>query len=1069
MKTLATALGALVLGLPAVAQVFHQNFDSVTGSGGGVFLSGSGSGGLDEWDSGLLNETVWGYTARYAKADMEVHGQPGAGVNGSGAAQLIVSNVSHDLMDEPFSAATGTGGGVFLTSDGTVPNVSGNTQNWDDGIGAESAFFATRDGGTLNGTVAAQAALNSGYSDHAGEIVVHGASGAWYGGMSFLVPTGFPGGGGVLQNSGFDWNFWWPPPTGWQWSGNCTTGYCSVVIMDPVSSGYTMPPVSPPYIIKTWGTSSLWQDVMASPGQTWEMTCYSWHRAAEPLYGGKHLDMILSFLDVNGVELDSVSEVILDENTPLEQWFLNTPLQLSAPPGTFYVRAKFQVDGPGGGSVYIDSVSLEAISGAPQFDYTAYSLTARVRGVVNPGQGEQYGTYNLRIEDSRRNRLVFPSVGAATGEWVTLGGTLDEAIEMDANSQPATGVFNPSSPTLRVIIGYDSSWGTGGALQVDDIYFSNSFTHGSNWANTMRWSDITPPVVADPRRLALWADVAGTQPGGAYQVRVEAYRIVPALNQNFSTVTGTGQVTQLVNAGGSSGSSSDWDSGLQDETAVAGTKTCVVTVPNGGIWARGVTTGGNPGGAAVIEAHEISRNDSTSYWWVQANFGYQLLASTNLANVNLTATIKGTWSTSLLEKAGHYELRILDADQDYIGFDVLANNTWQSVGGPLSNTNVSGAFGSGNGVFDPNKGPFTVAVYMKGTATSWDWGGKLTIDNLYITPPAEGYELETGRLWFDGIADGSFQRIGGELGEAESTVPPVGGVLASPVVYNWDRGITGEGAFYGTSYGTLGPVSVQGCEGCGTLGTKGGRLDVSGITGTWFWAGSVWRDVVISLTDLTRVRLTCDLKGTWGVTPGPIILRAEDTQGHNLEFQCNADNQWHAVGGTLNTATSVGTPFNKNRGKYNFTIILYTHDQSYEDANATVWFDNFKLEYNDPTNGWQTVIFEDFEDCIGPTPGFLDDSGQPDGLRIGVGMEQGSATWGAGGALTADNLSFAPIPTSSDPDTDIDLVDFAAVQRCFTGAGTPASPPCQLYDADGDGDVDFVDVQAYFLFASGPE
>lgn len=1069
MKTLATALGVLALSLPATAQVFHENFDNVTGSGGGVFLDGSGFGELPDWDTGLFGETVFGSTVRYAKATMEVHGQPTAGVDGTGAGQIIVGGVSHDLLDESFLGATGTGGGVFLTSDGTVPNVSCTVTGWDDGITGESAFYVSHDGGTLNGTFSVLAAMGGGYTDNAGQAIVQGASGHWYAGIGFAVPTGFPGGGGVLQNTGFDWNYWWPPPTGWQWSGSCTTGYCSVVILDPVSSGYTMPPVSPPYIIKTWGTSSLWQDVMASPGQTWELTCYSWHRAAEPLHDGKHLDMILSFLDVDGNVLDTTSEVILDENTPLEEWFLNTPLQLTAPPDTFYVRAKFQVDGPGGGSVYIDSVSLQAISGAPQFDYTAYGLWAKVRGVVDPGQGQQYGTYNLRIEDSRHNRLVFPSVGPATGDWVTIGGTLDQAIEMDANSQPATGVFNPSSPTLKVILGYDHSWGSGGALQVDDLYFSNEFTHGSDWTNALQWSDITPPVESDPRNLALWADVAGTQPDANYQVRVEAYRNVDPLNQNFSTVTGTGQVTQLISAGGSSGGSSDWENGLLDETAVAGTKNAVVTVPNGGAWARGVTTGGNPGGAAVIEAHEIALNDSTSNWWVQAHFPYQRLASTNLADVNLTATVKGTWNTGLLESAGLYQLRILDAAQDYIGFEVLANGAWQTVGGPLSTTNVSGKFGSGNGVFDPNGGPFTVAVYMQGTQSSWNWGGKLTIDNLYITPPPVPYQLEIGRLWFDGVADGTFQHVGGDLSTAQTNLPPVGGVLAAPVVYNWDRGISGEGAFYGTSFGTLGPVSVQGCEGCGTAGTKGGRLDVTGITGTWFWAGAVWRNVTISLADLSRVRLTCDLKGTWGTTPGPIVLRAEDTQGHNLEFTCDADDAWHAVGGTLNTATVVGAPFNQSRGLYNFTIILYTHNEEYEDPDATVWFDNFKVEYNHPTYGWQTVVFEDFEDCIGPTPGFLDDAGALDGLRVAVGMEDGSATWGTGGTLTADNVAFSPIPVSSDPDTDIDLIDLAAVQRCFTGSGGTPGGPCEDFDADGDGDVDFVDVQAYFLFVSGPE
>jgi hypothetical protein len=1067
-KTLAAVVVALACGLMAPAQVFNEDFNRVTGTGGGVFLDGAGSGGLAEWDTGLLGENIFGSTLRYARATMAVHGNPSGGVNGTGAGEITVANVSHNLLNETFAEATGLGGGVFLTGDGSTPNQSANTPSWDTGVTIENAFFATYGGGTLNGTVSAQAALGGGYTDHAGQITVQGVTGPWYGGLAFALASGFPGGGGVLQNAGFDWNHWWPPPTGWQWTGNCTTGYCSVVIMHPQTYGYTMTPVSEPYIIKTWGESSVYQDVMATPGQTWELTCYSWHRAAEPLYGAKHLDMIMGFYDANGTLLADTTATIMTPETPQEQWILNTPIQMVAPAGTLNARATLKVTGTGGGSVYFDDVTFHAISGAPQFDYSAYSLTAKVRGIVNEGAGEHYGTYNLRIEDSRRNRLVFPSVGVASGEWVTVGGNLATAIEMDANSAPATGVFNPSSPTLKVILGYDGSWGTGGTIQIDDILFTNSFTYGSNWSNVMFWNNVLPPAVGDPRKLALWADLKGTVPGGNYQVRAEAYRNVPSLNESFSAVTGTGVTTQLVNPGGSSGQSGDWDNGLRNETAVAGSSNVVVTSPNGGMWARGVTTGGNPGGAAVIEGHEIAINDSTSNWWVQANFGYQMLASTNLANVTLTATMKGEWNSGLLEQAGRYQLRILDAAQDYIGFEVLANGSWQNVGGPLSTTNVLGKQGSGDGVFDPTNGPFTVAIYMKGTETDWNWGGKVTVDNLYITPAPQPYRQEVGRMWFNGVADGTFQRLGGALGDAGTTFPPVGGVLAVPVVYDWDRGITGEGAFYGTSSGALGPVSVQGCAGCGTNDTKGGRLDVTGISTNWFWAGAVWRDVPISLTDLSRVRFTADLKATWGATTGPIVLRAEDGSSHNLEFTCNADNQWHLVGGTLDTATAVGTPFNQERGRYNFTIIVYTHTQT-EDPNATVWFDNVKIEYNHPTNGWQTVRLETFENCIGPTPGFLNDSGQPDSLAVAVSMEKGSATWGSGGTLTVDNVSFAPIPQSSDADTDIDLIDLAAVQRCYTGSGVTAGAPCNAYDADGDGDVDFMDVRAYLLFFGGPQ
>lgn len=44
-----------------------------------------------------------------------------------------------------------------------------------------------------------------------------------------------------------------------------------------------------------------------------------------------------------------------------------------------------------------------------------------------------------------------------------------------------------------------------------------------------------------------------------------------------------------------------------------------------------------------------------------------------------------------------------------------------------------------------------------------------------------------------------------------------------------------------------------------------------------------------------------------------------------------------------------------------------------------------------------------------------------------------------------------------DVDGDVDLVDFATFQVCFTGAGGPAGGSCWIADLDGDGDVDLVD------------
>ncbi len=49
------------------------------------------------------------------------------------------------------------------------------------------------------------------------------------------------------------------------------------------------------------------------------------------------------------------------------------------------------------------------------------------------------------------------------------------------------------------------------------------------------------------------------------------------------------------------------------------------------------------------------------------------------------------------------------------------------------------------------------------------------------------------------------------------------------------------------------------------------------------------------------------------------------------------------------------------------------------------------------------------------------------------------------------------VPGDADGDGDVDLVDYAVMQRCFTGAGGAAVGGCGALDVDGDGDVDLVD------------
>lgn len=56
-----------------------------------------------------------------------------------------------------------------------------------------------------------------------------------------------------------------------------------------------------------------------------------------------------------------------------------------------------------------------------------------------------------------------------------------------------------------------------------------------------------------------------------------------------------------------------------------------------------------------------------------------------------------------------------------------------------------------------------------------------------------------------------------------------------------------------------------------------------------------------------------------------------------------------------------------------------------------------------------------------------------------------------------------------DGDGDVDLVDFAGLQRCFTGSGGHAGDACACaFDADGDLDVDVADHAALVDQFSGP-
>lgn len=74
-----------------------------------------------------------------------------------------------------------------------------------------------------------------------------------------------------------------------------------------------------------------------------------------------------------------------------------------------------------------------------------------------------------------------------------------------------------------------------------------------------------------------------------------------------------------------------------------------------------------------------------------------------------------------------------------------------------------------------------------------------------------------------------------------------------------------------------------------------------------------------------------------------------------------------------------------------------------------------------------------------------------------------------GEAAGTSVTSVACASADFDSDGDVDLVDFAAFQRCFTGEGVAAGEVCEcLFDFAPDGDVDNADYQEFYLLISGP-
>ncbi|MCA9254040.1 MAG: hypothetical protein KDA33_00315, partial [Phycisphaerales bacterium] len=353
-------------------------------------------------------------------------------------------------------------------------------------------------------------------------------------------------------------------------------------------------------------------------------------------------------------------------------------------------------------------------------DFSQVELHACVRGVGDPsdpfgvGFPGFLGNYELRIEDADGDRLYFPMTADAT--WQDVGGLLSTATFGTALDGVSNGIFDvdpqdPDSLDYSVVVSFidpESTWFSGGQLQVDNLFLT----------------PVEASAVVAEFTFDGVADGATFQTIGGALTSSDGPVPVGDFDQDFEAATG-------LPGGIPAPASVPFDDGLDNEFAFFGTYGNAVVNDGPTVGVCG-TCGVGGGHAAELTITDVPPN--TGGWFAGVYFAdVPADLSGDLSQIFLTGDIKGELNGGVL---GPYELRVEDADTTALTFRVTADGTFQSVGGALSTAMLTNADpGASDGVFDVNQATYNVTVAFLGTSSGTDWGqgGKLTIDNLFLT------------------------------------------------------------------------------------------------------------------------------------------------------------------------------------------------------------------------------------------------------------------------------------------------------------------------------------------------
>jgi len=580
---------------------------------------------------------------------------------------VVTGRGSAQILDEDFNGVTATGGAAILSGSGY-----NEIDNWDNGLIGEWAFAGTSETGSV-GSAFAQGLFNLGVGGSgAGQVWVAGASGGWDAGvfwpdlpMSVLDPTRLvirADVKGSRLGGAYELRFEGVRliPFGLDEDFSTVTGTGGGKILAP--GGFE-------------GWTPNWDDGIDGEG------------AFAGIFGAAQI--------LDGVTVLGMPS--FDSGTGVGSCMLRVLDITTGPGGTWWA-----------GLVWEGQV-------LPSLDLSQVALRAQVLGLANIPRGQTLGKYGLRLEDAEFDWLAFEKT--ANGFWQNIGGPLSNATQGGFGD----GVFNPEAGPFKVVLVFENTtWGTGGTLYVDNLFFSGGLT-----AEVM--ADVSFPAAATPSFRSV---------GGRLSTGVSTFGNI---DEHFDdTGSGTGGGRFWDNASGPNGYTPGWDIGLEGEAAFAGYWGTSVAV-NGGADAFVTPTGGvagSAGGSITVEDVVVT---GAGGWWGGLMWPNQQFPEGNLNEIVLTAKIKGVIGSG--GRLGKYHLRIEDADHDFLGFVATANGAFQEIGGPLSDA-VEGTF-IGDGTFHRDHGPFTVVVAFYEELATWETGGILIVDDLFLTPPAFGAGADT--------------------------------------------------------------------------------------------------------------------------------------------------------------------------------------------------------------------------------------------------------------------------------------------------------------------------------------